>query len=102
VVDRRKWSLHTPGTTPGAHQDPLVTDVSQLAEVTRVTSAGVWFVAPDLSPGFEYGPAPWCVGSYASRAAAFAAGFCPHVGDAALVVFPGVGVSTPVVSSWWR
>lgn len=91
----------TPGVLPGARTAPPVQDSPQQATVLSVSTKGVVFVL-DATPGHSYGPAPWCLGSAATPAAAIAAGFVPLAGDRCLVLFTGLGLAAPWVAAWWR
>lgn len=98
---RRGYSTLTPGVMPGSRSAPPIQDAPQTARVVSVTAAGVVFEL-DATKGHSYGPAPWCIGSYATPALAVAGGFYPHVGDTCLVVFAGAGIDTPWVLAWSR
>jgi hypothetical protein len=89
------------GVLPGTHDEPRFQDAPQVGRVVAVSSRGAT-VELDGQRGWQYGPAPWSLGSYASFAAAITGGYFPHVGDRVLVLFAGVGVETPVVAAWWR
>lgn len=100
-MDFSKFNRHTPGYLPEVHGAPRATDLPQAAMVTKVTAEGAWFTLLS-EPVTPYGPAPWGLGSYATRAAAITAGYKPLVGDYALVVFAGTEISLPVLLAWWR
>lgn len=89
------------GVLPGQHDEPRFQDAPQVGRVVAVSAKGAT-VELDGQRGWQYGPAPWSLGSYDSFALALAAGYGPRPGDRALVLFAGVGVETPVVTAWWR
>ena len=76
-------------------------DVPQLGRVLSVTGKGA-LVELDARRGASYGPAPWTVGSYDTLTLALADGFAPRVGDRVVVVFPVVGIESPVIVWWGR
>lgn len=100
---KRGWTPLTPGVLPGGTvgEQPKLQDAPLVGTCLSITAAGVKFTIPQLAP-YAFGPAPWNVGGYSSAAAALAAGFAPHAGDTVLVVFAGVGTSTPWIVGWTR
>ena len=100
-MSRTGFSALTPGVLPGARTAPPIQDSPQLATTLSVAAVGVKFEL-DATPGHAYGPAPWCLGSYATPALAITGGFAPTAGDRCLVVFAGAGIGSPIVLAWWR
>ena len=91
----------TPGVLPGQHAEPRFQDAPQVGRVVAVSAKGA-LIELDGQKGWQYGPAPWGLGSHDTFTDAMTAGWHPRVGDRALVLFAGVGVETPVVTDWWR
>jgi len=101
MADPSKFSRFTPGLTPPQVTALAPQDMPQVATITAVSAAGAMFELA-LTPGHAYGPAPWGIGGYATVAAAITAGYKPHVGDRALIVFAGAGFGTPWIVAWYR
>jgi hypothetical protein len=64
------------GVLPGQHEEPRFQDAPQVGRVVAVSAKGAT-VELDGQRGWQYGPAPWSLGSYDSFALALIGGFHP-------------------------